>query len=167
MQTQRQRSGWAVVLTALLLAGCASVTPAPVHLAVNVMNVAAGESTLLESAATVTLRLTNESSRPLQIAGGAHTLYLNGTYVGRGTSANAVTVPAWGTAIQPATVYIENLILMRKAAEFSRSPTHVLGYRLESRFEVVAAGRVDAVATGELDLGTLLPSGVAMPPAGR
>jgi LEA14-like dessication related protein len=145
-----------------LLAGCATLSPGPT-VAMSVVNVRPLQSTLLETAVELALRLTNESAQPLVFAGSTHKLYLNDTAVGRAVSSERVTVPAFGTATPTVTVYLENLMLLRKATEFSQAPK--LAYRLESRLhpaDGAGFGDVKATTTGELDLAGL---GLTPPPA--
>lgn len=145
-----------------LLAGCATLSPGPT-VAMSVVNVRPLQSTLLETAVELTLRLTNESAQPLVLMGSTHKFYFNNTAVGRAVSSERVTVPAFGSATPIVTVYLENLTLLRKATEFSQAPKLV--YRLESRLHAAdgaAFGDVKATATGELDLAGL---GLTPPPA--
>ena len=146
------------------LAGCATLAPGPT-VGLSVVNLRPLQSTVLETGLELTLRLTNESAQPLVLAGSTHKLYLNDSYVGRAVSNERVTVPAFGTATPAVTVYLENLTLLRKAAEFAQAPQ--LAYRLDSRLhpaDGAAFGDVRARASGELDLAGL---GLTPPPAGR
>jgi hypothetical protein len=141
---------WLGIGAAGLLAGCATLGPAP-SVAVSVTSILPRESTLLETSAEVALRLTNESAQPLALAGSSHKVYVNDTLVGRGVSSERVVVPAFGTAAIKVAVHADNLVLLRKAKEFSELPK--LAYRLESRLHPAeGAGDLKTVATGEIDL---------------
>lgn len=149
----------------VLLAGCATLSPPPA-VGVSVVDVRPLESTLLETRVELTLRLTNESAQVLAFAGSTHRLYVNDSYVGRAVSSEAVNVPAFGTATPKVTVYLENLTLLRKAAEFSQAPAK-LAYRLESRLHPAADalwGDVKVATTGVIDLAGL---GIVPPAATR
>lgn len=149
---------WRILFAAAsmgLVAGCATFSPAP-NVSLSVANVRPLQSTLLETSVELTLRLTNASAQELALAGSTHKLYLNDSYVGRAVSNERVIVPAFGTSSPTVTVYLENLILLRKATEFSQTPK--LNYRLESRLHPADGSRfgdIKAVATGELDLAGL------------
>lgn len=155
---------WVALLAAItLLAGCATFSPAP-PVGLSVINILPRQSTLLETSLELTLRLTNEAGQPLALAGSTHKLYVNDSYVGRAVSSERVTVPALGTSTPTITVYLENLALLRKAAEFSQAPGK-LTYRLESRLHPVESSRfgdIKATARGELDL-----AGLGIVPPGR
>lgn len=133
------------------LPGCASFSRTG-GVAVNVVNVLPTQASLFETSAALTLRLINETTEPLVFVGSTHRLYLNGSYVGRAVSDRPLTVPQLGTVTQTVTVYLENLALVRKLAEWQN--TTLIDYRLESRFhpEGGSFGAFRAVATGELDL---------------
>ncbi|MEO7414807.1 MAG: LEA type 2 family protein [Opitutaceae bacterium] len=161
------RSPFACSFVALLLSllmGCASFT-ANRHVIVSVVDFRPAQATLLETTAVLTLRFTNETPEPLQVRGSSHRLSLNGSAVGRGVTNDIVTIPPLSTATQSVTVYLENLALVRKAAEFSRAP-NAIDYRLES--ELFAAGAPGgrtfrATATGQLDIRGLLDATTSAP----
>lgn len=148
-----------------LLAGCATLSPSPT-VGLSVVDVRPLDSTVLETRVELVLRLTNESAQALAFAGSTHRLYVNDSYVGRAVSGEAVNLPAFGTVTPKVTLYLENLTLVRKAAEFSQAPTK-LAYRLESRLHPATGalfGDVKATTTGMIDLAGL---GINLPPVGR
>lgn len=150
---------------AIWLAGCATLGPAP-SVAVSVVDLRPLQSTVLETSVELTLRVTNESARELALAGSSHKLYVNDSYVGRAVSNAPVTVPALGTTTPTLTVHLDNLALLRKAAEFAHAPGK-LAYRLESRLHPAGGalfGDLKVTTIGELDLAAL---GVAPPPVPR
>ena len=164
MKTLLRARRWLGLGAALLLAGCATLGPTP-NVALSVTSIAPRESTLLETSAEVTLRLTNESAQPLALAGSSHKVYVNDTLVGRGVSSERVTVPAFGTVAIKVTVHADNLVLLRKAKEFSELPK--LAYRLESKLhpaDGAGLGDLKAGATGEIDLAAF---GLTLPPSAR
>lgn len=145
----------------LLFAGGCATLPDRGGLTVSLTNVLPTEASLLETTAALTLRLTNERPQPLTLAGGAHRLYLNGSYVGRAVTNERVTVPELGTVTQTVTVHLENLTLIRKVTELSQTNAPMISYRLESTLhpaEGQGFGSFRATSTGELDL-----SGLTMP----
>ena len=151
-----KRFSWCVLLGLALLwsTGCATLSRSPV-LSVSVTNVLPTQASLLETSAALTLRFVNEGVEPLNLAGGVHRLYLNGSYVGRAVTSERVNVPALSTITQTVTIHLENLTLMRKVVEFSNTQTPRIAYRLESRLHPADGGRFGGIATstaGELDL---------------
>ncbi|MBI5690212.1 MAG: LEA type 2 family protein [Verrucomicrobia bacterium] len=153
-----------VALLAILVAGCATLGPAPV-VSLSVASFEPRESTLLETSVELTLRLTNESAQALTLAGSAHKVYVNDTHVGRAVGAERTVVPAFGSVPVKVTVYLDNLTLLTKAREFSQLAR--LAYRLESRLhpaEGAAFGDISVTTRGELDLAAL---GVVAPAATR
>ena len=139
------------------LAGCATVAR-PGGFAVSLVQVMPRQASLFETSADLTLRLTNEGMEPVTLAGSAHRLFLNGTDIGKGVSSERVTIPGLGTATQTVTVYLQNLTLVRKAAELGNAPP-VIAYRLESQLHPADGGRFGSFKTstsGEIDLGPLM-----------
>jgi LEA14-like dessication related protein len=154
-----KRSVLVVLLFAssLWLAGCASLGSNRTVI-VNVVDIRPAQATLLETTGVLTLRFTNETPEPLQVRGSSHRLFLNGSPVGRGVSNDILTIPPLSTVTQPVTIHLENLTLVRKAAELSRAP-NAIDYRLESElFAVGAPGgkALRATSTGQLDVRGLL-----------
>jgi LEA14-like dessication related protein len=150
------RAGWAVLGLTLGLAGCATA-PRLGGVSVSLVSIRPVEAALLETTAELTLRLTNESPRPLALGGSAHRLYVNGTYVGRAMTSQAITIPPLGTTTQVVTAHLENLALMRKVQELGNATS--VDYRIDSQLHLAAetgGGVVGATASGQLDLGGLM-----------
>jgi len=136
--------------------GCASL-PRATGVVLSVASVRPLQGTLLETKIELMLRLTNEGVEPLTLDGSTHRVHLNGTYVGRAVSNERIVVPRLGTVTQVVTAHLENLILVRKFAEFSQTPK-MIAYRLDSRFHPADGrgfGPLKVSATGELDLAGL------------
>ena len=167
------RALWCLLLALVLVAGsgCATLSR-PSALSVSVTNVLPTQASLLETSAALTLRFVNEGVEPLNLAGGVHRLYLNGSYVGRAVSNERLTVPALGTVTQTITIYLENLTLVRKVAELSNTQTPRISYRLESRLHPAddrAFGSIATSTAGELDLSGFVNENITPPrvPTGR
>jgi LEA14-like dessication related protein len=144
------------------LGGCATLTRNG-GINVSLVNVLPRQASLFETSADLTLRLTNDAREPITLVGSTHRLYLNDTYVGRGVSSERLGLPSLGTATQTVTVYLENLILMRKATELGNA--RVIAYRLETEFHPADAGRfgnIKAVTNGEFDL-SAFTGGIPLP----
>jgi LEA14-like dessication related protein len=154
-----------VVALIIGLNGCATL-PQENGVAVSLVSIRPLQSTLFETSAELTLRYTNESTRPLTIAGSTHRLYLNGTYVGRGITSERLTIPQLGTMTQTLTAHVENLALMKKAQELGTAAN--VNYRIESRLHAAdeqGGGTFAATSTGQLDLSGLLPAQAGQPRA--
>jgi LEA14-like dessication related protein len=153
------------VATGLFASGCATM-PQEGGVAVNLVSIRPLQSSLFETSAELTLRFTNESSRPLALAGSTHRLYVNGTYIGRAVTNEPLTLPQLGTMTQTLTAHVENLALMRKAQELGNVSS--VDYKIDSRLHATDAhggGTLAATSTGQLDLGGLLPVQAAPPRA--
>lgn len=117
-------------------------------------------ATLLETQAALTLRFTNENVVPIAISGSTHKLYLNGTYVGKSVSKDAVGLPSLNTATQTVTVFLENLAMIQKAQSYAQGANTVFSYKLESVLFVEAGEARDSVkvvSSGQLDLSAFTP----------
>ncbi|PTY06422.1 hypothetical protein DB347_13430 [Opitutaceae bacterium EW11] len=116
-------------------------------------------ATLLETEAAMTLRYMNENVVPIAVSGSTHKLYLNGTYVGKSVSKEAVGLPSLNTATQTVPVYMENLALVQKLLTLSEGTT-AISYRLESELFVLVGEEHDSVkivSSGQLDLSGFAP----------
>lgn len=154
-----------VVTTSFLVPGCATV-PREGGVAVSLVSIRPLDSSLFESSAELTLRLTNESPRVLALSGSTHRLYVNGTYIGRAVTNERVTIPQLGTTTQKVTAHVENLTLMRKAQELGN--VAAVDYRIDSQLfpaDDPGGGSFAASATGRLDLSGLLPEAPLAPRA--
>jgi len=151
--------------SAWLLAGCATLSRQG-GVAVSLVSVRPVQSSLFETTAELTLRITNETVQPLALAGSTHRLYLNGTYVGRAVTNEKLTIPHLGTSTQVLTAHLENLVLMRKAQELGNVGT--VDYRIESQLlaaEEEGGGAFATISTGQLDLSGLFPAQPTQPRA--
>lgn len=156
-----KRVAWAAMLVAVAMAvGCATL-PREGGVAVNLVSVTPQQASFFETSATLTLRFTNESPLPVELAGSTHRIFVNGTYVGRAVTSERLALPRLGTMTQTITAYLENLPLLRKAQELGDVPS--VDYRIESRLlRADGNGELGAVTTGQLDLGGLMrQAGVA------
>ena len=139
----------------LLFSGCATFDRST-EASVNVIDLRPTEASLFETSAELALRYTNESGEPLALAGSAHRLYLNGSYVGRAVSNESLNIPALSTTTQTVTIHLENLTLVRKLRELPSA--QAIKYRLESalhRRDGKGLGTIRTASTGELDLSGL------------
>ena len=88
-----------VLCCVFLLSGCAIMQDPIESPYVSLNNLQVRDMTLLEQRYTVTLRVQNPNPVPIPITGISFLLDLNDTELGRGVSAEVVTVPAYGEAL--------------------------------------------------------------------
>lgn len=146
---------FAYIASLASLAGCATFNSRP-EASVSVTDLRPVEASLFETSAELTLRYTNESGEPLSLAGSAHRLYLNGSYVGNAVTNQALQIPALSTTTQVVIVHLENLALVRKLRELPNA--QAIKYRLESTLhhsDGSGRGALKTASTGELDLSGL------------
>ena len=142
-----------LLVSVFLLAGCAG-SPGP---SVSLVTVKFQKATALETTATFTIRLSNEAPEARQFTGGAHKIYLNGLYVGKGMSDATVDVPRLGTVTQDITVHLSNLALATRLKSIIEAER--FDYRIQSTFYGKGAlGRMKSEAEGKLELKDFTPS---------
>jgi len=155
-----------------LACGCSRQTPG---LSVNLANVRFDAVTVFETTATFTLRLNNETPKPMKFTGGAHKIYVNGLYVGSGLSSEPVEVPRLGSLTQPVTVHLSNIAMATRIKAVIESKS--FEYRVKSVFYGESRfSRLRCVSEGRLDLKDFTPTtepaetnapAVSGPPANR
>jgi LEA14-like dessication related protein len=144
------------LLCGLLASGCQTRYSVG-EISVSVVDLRPAGSTLLESRAVMTVRYFNENVVPVAFSDTSHKLYLNGSYVGKAVSNQAVGLPPASTVTQEVVVFLENVPLVNQLARMGqdRSVSYklvsVLTYRKGDDTE-----RIPAEASGTIDLSTLL-----------
>jgi LEA14-like dessication related protein len=144
-----------LVVLGLFAAGCASLSRSP-GASVSLTDLRPIQASLFETSAELTVRYVNETAEPLVLAGSAHRLYLNGSYVGIGVSHESVTIAPLSTTTQTVVIHLENLALVRKLRQLPSA--QVIKYRLESalhRAEGKEGGTLKLASAGEIDLSGL------------
>ena len=124
-------------ISMLCLSACSTV-PEDQGVEVNVVNLAIGEASLLETAAIFSVRIQNENAEPLVVEGAVHKIYLDGAYIGKGMSNETLTVDRLSTAVQKSTVYLRNLKLAGRLRSIMESQR--VDYRIESVLHVARNG---------------------------
>lgn len=99
---------------------------------VNLVTVHFKEATALETTTEFVLRLGNESPEAKKFTGSTHKIYINGLYVGKGLSDQAIEVPRLGTVTQAVTVHLSNLALATRIKAIIESKR--FDYRVQSTF---------------------------------
>ena len=138
-------------LAVVLLAGCSKPGPA-----VSLVNVGFKDMTALETTATFTLRFSNDQPDAMDLSGGAHRIYINGLYVGKGLSDAALAIPRLGTATQEVTVHLSNLALATRFKPVIESRS--FEYRIRSTLYGKSGGRFVSENSGRLDLKDFTPT---------
>ena len=151
---------WMLAGLLLSLAGCAAL-PETDDLEVSLVSVRPGEVTPWETTGYFTVRLQNAGIDALVLEGGAHKIYLNGTYVGQGLTSERVEVPRLGTTTQEITVHLKNFTLARKL--YAASQTLQASYRVGSTLYAAAPGggrgrTIRATKEGSIDLHEFVPA---------
>ena len=149
---KRQLSFPALVLAfTIFWGGCTTFAPTD-RATLNLVGIQSANATVFETAITLALRVTNETSQPLQLQGSSHALRLNGRMIGRGVSNGLIEVPPLGTAVFPVTLRLDNLKLLNEFNGGVMPPE--IAYRLESRLFTGAGQRrgLAVLTEGTLDL---------------
>jgi LEA14-like dessication related protein len=124
---------------------------------VNLVSVHFQNATALETTATFTIRLSNDAPEARQFTGSAHTIYLNGLYVGKGLCDKTVAVPRLGTVTQEITVHLSNLALATRIKSVIEAKR--FDYRIQSTFYGKGwLDRMRSESEGKLDLKDFTPT---------
>ena len=138
----------------LLAVSCATVKEHP-DLAVSLVNLRFQEATAFEMTLQASVRLQNVGLDPIKVEGVSYKIFLNGTPLGGGVSADRVTVPRFDSVLQTVTLHISSLALAarirtlinedivdyRVLSEFSTRTSDPGGH--EKRFNVTGEGWID------------------------
>lgn len=150
---------WALSFPALfliVLCGCASKSGTTV----SIVNLRLTDVTAFETTATFTLRFSNEAPEPVHLTGGVHKIYMNGLYIGKGLSSDALEVPRLGTAMQDVTVHLSNIALATRIKPIIESRS--FDYRIESTLYGKSwMDRSHTESQGRLDLKDFTPTETA------
>ena len=128
------RNFFRFIALSLILAGCAFVAGCTSFqlsgVTVSLVDFKPASSALLESSAVLTVRYTNDNVIPIGLAGSSHKIYLNGSYVGKAVSKDAVGLAALSTATQDVTVRFENVALLQQLVAMRDRQT--ASYKIDS-----------------------------------
>ncbi len=128
-------------LVALVLSGCASLPPDFERPVVHVADIRLVGATLFEQHFKLALRIQNPNPVALPISGLNYDLAVNGVPFARGTSAEAVTVPPYGTALLQADSYTTLAGLLKQLVQLGAGGApKALRYRLTGRLSVAGLG---------------------------
>jgi len=151
--TVGMKTSLALLIVLLLLCGCGGGASGP---SVSLVNLRFEEATALETTATFTLRLSNESPEAVQIQGEVHKIYLNGLYLGKGLNDKKMEVPRLGTATHEVKVHLSNLALATRIKSIIE--TKSFEYRIVSVFHGKSIfSKMRSENSGKLELKDLVP----------
>jgi LEA14-like dessication related protein len=141
--------GFLVGLVGLL--GCASVDLEPPSL--TLVDLRPAEATLFETTLSVKLRISNPNPEPLTFEGASFKLTLDGRKIGRGSTAETVTVNRLGSEVIEATFHISNASLLLRLKEILEVQT--VAYAVTGKLYTQQSGRTRSLkveSSGQLDL---------------
>ena len=131
---------------------------------VNLVTMHFKEATALETTTEFVLRLSNESPEAQKFTGSTHKIYINGLYVGKGLSDQAIEVPRLGTVTQAVTVHLSNLALATRIKAIIEAKR--FDYRVASTFFGDSwLSRTRSETTGQLDWKDFTPTETNETPA--
>lgn len=169
METIRVHGIIAILLVAAaitLVAGCASQVLDPPEL--TLVDLQPTEATLFETTLLVKLRIANPNPDPLTFEGASFKLTLEGQKVGRGMTAETVTIDRFGTEVIAATFHVSNASLLLKLQQVMAART--VSYGVTGKLYVLQSGRSSKLkvqSSGQLDLGARTPGPIPdSPPTG-
>lgn len=144
------------LLCSLFFAGCQTRYSIG-EISVSVVDLKPIGSSVLESRALMTVRYFNENVVPIAFTDTTHKLYLNGSYVGKAVSNQAVGLPPASTTTQEVVVFFENTQLLNQIASVGRNRS--VSYKLVSTLTYKRGDeieRIPAEASGTIDLSSVL-----------
>ena len=142
---------WLWLFIALLIAGCASRYLVRPQIAL--VDLRPGEVTLLETGLNAIVRIDNEGRNPLRINGAVFRLYLNDIDIGRGMTAESVSVPGLGSANQEVLFRLNNISLISRIQSLLEADQFT--YKISGHVYIGGFGpdrRIPVEHTGSLNL---------------
>ena len=136
-----------------LAAGCASVELEPPDL--TLVDLRAAEATLFETSLRVSLRVTNPNPEALTFEGASFKLELDDRKIGRGVTAETITVERFDSQVVDVTFRVSNASLLLRLQQILESKR--VDYGVTGKLYVVQGGRsrkLPVESSGTLDLKT-------------
>jgi LEA14-like dessication related protein len=155
LKTRHAAAGLCLLLGVVGLLSCATVDLEPPSL--TLVDLRPSEATLFETTLSVKLRISNPNPEPLTLEGGSFKLTLDGRKIGRGLTAETVTVDRLGSEIIEATFHISNASLLLRLRELLevQTVTYAVTGKLYTRqsgrtrnLKVQSSGRLDLSSSG-------------------
>jgi len=152
------KAALALLLGALSLGGCASVSPNLEPPRLSLAGLELVDATLFEQRFLLKLRVQNPNEFSLPIKGLDYELELNGQAFARGLSNKAVTVPRLGSEVIEVEA-ISNLAgIVNQVRQVSRGDDYTFGYRIKGKAYLTQLGReIPFDEDGEGDLREVFP----------
>ena len=116
---------------------------------VSIADIKPVSSTGLETEVVLTLRYANENVIPIGLSGTVHKLYINGKYVGKAVSDNAVGLPPLKVVTDTVMLRLDNIALMREIINISNSKSAT--YKLDSRLFITSGEDKVSIKTSYTD----------------
>jgi LEA14-like dessication related protein len=154
------RRAYAWLLLGLLWAGCASISNDD-SVQVSLVNLTSGDATPWETTLVFTVRIQNAMPDAIIVTGGAHKIYLDGSYIGQGLSNSRVEIPRLGDATQEVTVRLHNWTLARALVEISKKGD--VQYEVRSTIYIDRGGHNSTIKTSRQ--GSMSLKDFSVPPA--
>ena len=135
----------------VLLSNCATIDLEPPSL--TLVNLQPTEATLFETTLLVKLRVSNPNPEPLTFEGASFKLTLEGHKVGRGLTADTVTVERFGTEVIEATFHVSNASLLLRLQGILEAKT--INYGVTGKLYVQQSGqshKLKVQSEGRLEL---------------
>lgn len=123
-----------LLLPLLLLAGCATTERAAMSVGIADINFSGAE--VNETGAVFALRITNEALFPLVVESDVHRIFLNGTFIGEGSSKETFALPRLGTVTRIVTVRPGDQAAAERLREVVAQGR--AEFRIESRLTTIA-----------------------------
>lgn len=134
-----------------LAAGCASLDLEPPDL--TLVDLRAAEATVFETSLRVSLRITNPNPEAVTFEGASFRLELDGRKVGRGVTAETITVERFDSRVVDVTFRISNASLLLRLQQILESKS--VAYGVSGKLYIVQGGRsrkLSVESSGTLDL---------------
>jgi LEA14-like dessication related protein len=145
---------WLMAGLFLGAAGCTTFTPDE-NFEVALVNMTSGDVQPWETTLVFTVRLQNATPEAVTLTGGAHKIYLDGTYIGQALNDERITVPRLSDTTQSLRVRIKNFTLARKL--YAASRVERISYEVRSTLYGEGGRRYRVAKQGGLDLKEFVP----------
>lgn len=149
------------VISLLLVAGCAGLSPSFEKPKVSLADIQVQEIKALETAFLVQLRIMNPNSSALQIEGLSCNVELDGRQFASGLQGGQQTIPPYGSTLVPVEVYasvldmVSSVLGLIQTAGQPNSQLEAINYRLTGKVRVRTDGlsrNLPFASEGELKL---------------
>jgi LEA14-like dessication related protein len=144
-----------LLLTLILLAGCATLRPQLERPDIALVDFGILELGLLQQRYSLTLSVQNPNDRAIPVRGLTYGLEIAGQRFARGVSPKAFTLPAYGETEVEVELTTNLISTLRRLQELMENNEDVVSYRLDGKLDVDATffdGTLPFENTGEIKL---------------